>query len=314
MSRKLELCYHLIMDVTVVIVSFNAKDVLKRCLDAVFQFTAGVEFEVIVVDNASTDGAIGVLKDYEKKFKNLKVIYSRENLGFSKGNNAGMKLAAGKYILLLNNDAILVENSLKTMFDWMETHRNIGAASCLLVDNEQKISSIMSAGYFPSLRSLFAWAFFLDDLPSVSKMFKPYHIHTKLQSPKEKFFPDWISGSFFFVRREVVEKTGGFDPMIFMYGEDLDWCYRIVKNGWKIGYNPATRVIHIGQVSQNQMPRGSVLGEFSGLKFFYAKHFSGWRQIVSGTILDIAAFLRVIFWLLRRKLPMAKVYVEALFG
>ncbi|MCL4398015.1 glycosyltransferase family 2 protein [Patescibacteria group bacterium] len=304
------------MDVSVVIVSFNIKDTLKRCLDAVFQYTTDLDYEVIVVDNASTDGAIGMLKDYEKKHKNLKVIYSRENLGFSKGNNLGIKQSTGKYILLLNNDAVLLENSAKKMFGWMETHRNIGAASCLLVDSEQRISPIMSAGFFPGLRGLFAWAFFLDDLPGVVRLFKPYHIHTNgtasIDVSSVNTDLDWISGSFFFVRREVIEKVGVLDEMIFMYGEDLDWCYRIKKAGWKIGYNGETKVIHIGQASQDKIPRGYILGEFSGLKFFYAKHFSGWRQVVLGTILDVAAFNRVVFWLVRLKPQTAKIYAEAL--
>ena len=301
------------MDVSVIIVSYNSREVLKRCLDAVFDFTTGLDFEVIVVDNASTDGAIGVLKDYEKKHSNLKVVYSRENLGFSKGNNLGLRQAKGKYFVFLNNDAILIENSLKKMVDWMEAHHNIGASSCLLVDNDQKISPIMSAGFFPGLRSLFGWAFFFDDLPAVAKLFKPFHIHTQLYKPDQEFFPDWISGSFLFIRREVVEKVGGFDEALFMYGEDLDLCFRIVKAGWKIGYNPATKVIHIGQVAQEGAPRGYILGEFSGLKFFYAKHFPGVRQTVLDLILDIAALLRVVFWLVRLKPQRAKIYLEALF-
>lgn len=301
------------MDLSVIIVSYNAREVLKRCLDAVFQLTTDLEFEVIVVDNGSTDGAIGVLKDYEKKYKNFKVVYSRENLGYARGNNEGMKIATGKYFLIINNDTLLIENSGKKMLDWMEAHHNIGISSCLLVDNEQKISSIISAGFFPFLPAIFAWAFFLDDLPGVKKLFKPFHVHSDITGVTVVTDFDWVSGSFMMVRREVFTKTGGFDENIFMYGEDLDFCYRVKQAGYKIGYNPETRAIHLGQASQKKMPGGYILGEFTGLKYFYAKHFPGWRQNVLDLLLDVVALLRIIFWLIRLNPQTAKIYLEALF-
>ena len=299
------------MDVSIIIVSYNAEDVLKRCLDAVFQHTQNLEFEVIVVDNASTDGAIGVLKDYEEKYKDLHVIYSRENLGFAKGNNLGAKQAKGKYLLLLNNDAILTENAPKLMINWLEARHNFGAASCQILDDEQKISPILSAGFFPNLPAIFAWAFFLDDLPLIKNLFKHYHIHAGVNLDKLDF--DWVTGAFMVVRKTVWDKVGGMDENLFMYGEDLYLCYRIKLLGLKIGYNPATKVIHIGQASQNKMPRGYILGEFTGLKYFYAKNYSQIYQMLLGFILDVAAFNRIIFWLVRLKPEIAKIYLKTLF-
>ena len=222
-------------------------------------------------------------------------------------------MATGKYVALINNDTILIENSFKTMFKWLEGHHNIGAGSCLLLDNEHKISPIMSVGYFPELRDLLGWAFFLDDLPVTIRFFKPFHIHTNLYKSSEEFLPDWISGSFMFIRKEVLDKVGGMDESIFMYGEDVDLCYRIKLAGWKVGYNPATQAIHIGQASQKGMPRGYILGEFTGLKYFYAKHFPQWKQAILDFLLDIAAFNRIVLWLVRLKPELAKIYLEALF-
>lgn len=298
------------MDLSIIIVSYNAKDILQRCLESIFQHTQNLNFEVIVVDNASTDGAIGVLKEYEKKYSLLKVIYSKENLGFAKANNLGARQAKGKYLLLLNNDTILIENAPKLMFNWLEAHHNFAVASCQILDSEKNISSILSAGFFPTLPSVLAWAFFLDDLPVIRTLFKPYHIHAGADLSKADI--DWVSGAFMMVRKDVWDRVGGMDESLFMYGEDVDLCYRIKQTGLKVGYNPVVRVIHIGQASQNKMPRGYILGEFGGLKYFYLKHFPGWRVVVLDFLLDIAALLRVVFWLVRLKPQVAKIYLEAL--
>ena len=139
------------MDLSVIIVSYNVKELLKNCLESVSKFTQDLKYEIIVVDNASTDDSVSDLS-------NLKLILSKENGGFSKGNNLGIKQAKGKYILLLNPDTLLVENSLKIMFDWMETHPEIAVSSCQLLNSEQKITS--TGGYFPNLFRVAAWAVF----------------------------------------------------------------------------------------------------------------------------------------------------------
>ena len=115
-----------------------------------------------------------------------------------------------------------------------------------------------------------------------------------------------------FVRREIVEKAGLLDENIFLYGEEVEWQYRIRLAGFKIGYTVVTRVIHHERQSSGGSPRNAILGEFKGLKYIYGKHFPGWKQIAVGSLLDVAAFLRVLMWLVRLKPAMAKIYLEAL--
>lgn len=302
------------MDVSIIIVSYNVKDLLKNCIESVLKFTSGLKYEIIIVDNASSDDSPSYLSSLSD-VSNLKVILSKENGGFAKGNNLGIKQATGKYILLLNPDTLFLENTLKVMFSWMESHTDVAVSSCQLVDLEQKISP--TGGYFPNLFNVAVWTFFIDDLPIISKFVKSYHpdmgpFHKNKIIYQKEFFPDWVTGAFYMIRREAIEKTELFDENIFMYGEELEWCMRFKQAGWKVGYTPITKIIHLERKSSGGLPRNAVLGEFKGLKYIYGKHFPGWKQMVLGTLLDIAAFLRIIFWLIRLKPQMAKIYAEAL--
>lgn len=287
-----------------VIVSYNAKDMMQKCLESTFKFTKDVNFEVIVVDNASTDGVLETLRGYGKK---IKLIESKENLGFSKGNNLGIKESSGKYVFLLNNDTELVENSIERLKIWMDAHSEVAVVSPQMQSSEQKLMA--TGGAFPTLKNVFAWAFFLDDLPNYANSYHP-KVSKKFET---EFFPDWVTGAMMFVRREAIDKDGFLDENIFMYGEDLEWCMRFKKAGWKIAYTPITKIIHRERGSQGGLPRGAILGEFQGLKYIYGKYESIPRQLFLGTILDFAAILRVMMWMVRFKPQMAKVYLEALF-
>lgn len=288
------------MDLSVVIVSYNVKELLKNCLESILKYTQNLKYEIILVDNNSTDDSISYLRNLSD-LSNLKLIFSKENGGFAKGNNLGIKEAKGKYILLLNPDTLLVENSLKIMFAWMEAHSETAVSSCQLLNSEQKITP--TGGYFPSLFRVAAWAIF----------FKPFSFHPPASLYKKEFFLDWVTGAFFMVRKEVLEKVGLLDENIFMYGEELEWCFRFKQNGFKIKYTPVTKIIHLERQSSGGFSKNAVLGEFKGLKYIYGKHFPGWKQNILDFLLNLAAALRIIFWLVRLKPQMAKIYLEALF-
>lgn len=191
------------MQVSVVIVSYNVLELLTKCVDTLFKFTRGVEWELIVVDNNSTDGSIDYLKKLEKE-KGVKIILSKENLGFSKGNNLGIKQAKGEYVFLLNPDTELVENSIPVMKKWMDEHAGYAVMSCQMLDFEQKVSP--TGGYSPNLFRMAMWSLFLDDLPLISKIVKSYHPHVT-NVPWSEFFVDLPFVRFFMkpsgVRHEI---------------------------------------------------------------------------------------------------------------
>lgn len=296
------------MDISVIILSYNVAPLLKDCLDSILKFTKDVKVEIIVVDNQSTDNSAVIAKSYGKK---IKFIQSTENGGFAKGNNLGIKVAKGKYILLLNPDTYFTENSLKKMFLWMETHKNVGVASCQLLDSKKKIT--FTGGYFPTLWHLFLWAFFLDDIPGLSTIINSYHPNWSVEKRYSKeFYPDWVTGAFFFMREETIKQVGLLDEDFFMYCEELEWCIRASKKGWKVGYTPISKIVHLERRSSGGASRNAILGEFKGLKLIYQKHFSSIQERILNIVLIFAAILRILLWSLRRKPDIAKIYIETL--
>lgn len=298
------------MDVSVVIVSYNAASYLKECLDSIFNFTKSTSFEVIVVDNASTDDSVEVATQFKRQNSKVKIIENKENRGFGSGVNTGLKEATGKYVLVLNPDIRFLEDSISKMLAYMSAHQDVGLAGCTLLEGEPFLRQgeqkmLPNGGYFPTLTRLFFWAFFI-------RIPQAYHPKASCYPLSADCFLDWVTGSFMFARKEVIDKVGFLDEDIFMYSEEVEWQYRMRLAGWKIGYTPTTKVVHYERQSSGGSPRNAILGEFKGLKYIYGKHFPGWKQIVLGSLLDIAACLRIIFWLVRRNREMAKIYLEAL--
>lgn len=194
------------MKISVIIVSYNTKKILRECLTSIFDKTKGLDFEVVIVDNASTDGSVEML---ESRYKDIKILRNKENLGFAKANNQGIEVATGDYVLLLNSDTNLLENSLKVMVDYMGSNPDVGISSCQLVGKDGEIQP--SGGFFPDLCRVFAWMFFLDDLPVVNKFIKPFHPHGPKFYTNDKWYnffhyQDWVTGAFFLIRKEVIKK------------------------------------------------------------------------------------------------------------
>ena len=307
------------MDLSVIIVNWNTKKLLFDCLSSIYKITRGIEFEVVVVDNGSTDDSTFMVKS---KFPQVKLILNKSNLGFTKANNQGIKSAKGEYILLLNSDTYLIENSLQKLV--RKAHElqyrgstpkgvgplksEFGALGPQLLNENRSIQQ--SAGFFPHLPQVFWWMSFIDDLPG-GIFLKPYHVdHDSFYQKDHQV--DWVTAAAILVPREVIVKVGMLDEKIFMYGEEVDWCYRIKRQGYKVYFSPATKIIHIGRGSSGQISKNAILGEYQGLIYFYKKHKNRLSLQIARLLLKIGALSRVIiFGLLGRK-ETAKFYVEAL--
>lgn len=296
------------MKISVIIVSFNTKRLLLDCLNSVLRKTKGLETEIIVVDNASDDGSIEAIE----KIK-IKLIKNKDNLGFARANNQGIKESTGDYILLLNSDTKFLENSLKTMTDFMEEKRRVGIATCQLVGENGEVQP--SGGFSPNLIRVAAWMFFLDDLPDVNKLIKSFHPHPPSFYTKDSWYQsfhyqDWVTGAFFLIRKKVIDQIGLLDENFFMYVEELEYCYRAKKAGWQIAYNPATKIIHFGGKSGTS--RGAILGEYQGLRYFFAKHRPFWQGLVLRVFLKVGAILRIIvFGIIRNNKEAKDIYAQA---
>jgi hypothetical protein len=291
------------MDLSVIIVNWNTRKLLEDCLTSIYKFTKNIGFEVIVVDNNSNDGS---KKNVEIKFPKVKLIANKKNLGFAKANNIGIKQAKGKYILLLNSDTYMMENSLQKLFEFANRQENIGIVAPQLLNPDKTIQQ--SLGFFPNLPQIFFWMSFIDDLP-LGYLLKPYHIDHDIFYKKDQMV-DWVTGAAILVPKNVIQKAGALDDKIFMYGEDVEWCYRIKKAGLQIIYTPITKIVHIGRGSSDKDPTRAFIGEFQGLKYFYTKHKSNFSLQILKILLKMGTLTRIlIFGFLGRK-GTARAYVK----
>lgn len=300
-------------DISIVIVSTNIKDLLSVCLKSVAAALKGIEGEVIVVDNASTDGTPEMVV---KEFPWVRLIRKKKNHGFGQNNNFGMRVAKGRYVLLLNSDTEIIDKKIfRQMIAWMDAHPEIGVASCALLNPDKKTLQ-GSGGYFPTLPRVFAWMSFLDDLPGIDALVRPYHpLHGWSPFYKgEGYFKkphqqDWLTGAYYLMRKEAMDEVGLFDEDFFLYVEEVELSYRFIKAGWEIWYLPKWKIVHYGQVTIGS--ERALVYELENLKLFYKKHYPDWQLPVLTLILKFGVLLRTILYTLIGKFNVSKIYVKA---
>lgn len=257
------------MDVSIIIVNYNTKQLLSNCLNSIKDKTKDIEYEIIVVDNNSHDGSQEMLKN---DFPWVRLIESKENLGFGRANNLGMKNAQGKYFFLLNSDTILVNNAIKDFYDYSESHPGFGALGSILLDKNLK--PCHSYGKFPTqLRTLKdALAKYLRFLKDKNKF------HPEMNScPLEV---EYITGADLWISRNVFERTSGFDPDYFMYFEESDWQKRMDDIGLKRYIIPGPKIIHLEGGSDSSKSHiwspNRLKNFYKSQKIYHHKHFNKW--------------------------------------
>ena len=226
------------MDVSICIVNWNTKDLIYKCIRSIKEKTTGVTYEIIVVDNNSQDSSTKMLKE---QFPDCRVIESKVNLGFVKGNNRAVQEASGKYILYLNPDTELVTNAIYGMFNFLELNKTFGAVGCRLTNKDGSIQYTCASTFPTPLNELCFFLFLYRIFPNI-KMFSSREL--VYWDHKDSRSVDCLSGACMMVSKNIINKLGGFDEKIFMYSEDLDLCFRILKDGWKIYYLSTEAIIH----------------------------------------------------------------------
>ncbi|OGD87152.1 hypothetical protein A2164_04300, partial [Candidatus Curtissbacteria bacterium RBG_13_35_7] len=241
-----------------------------------------------------------------KEFPQVKLILNKDNLGFTKANNQGIKIAKGKYVLLLNSDTFLIENSFQKLFEKAKSLTNFGALGPLLLNQDNSIQQ--SAGFFPHLPQVFYWMSFIDDLPQ-GTFLKPYHVDHDIFYQKEQEV-DWVTGAALMFPKEIANKVGSLDEKIFMYGEEVELCYRIKKEGFKVYFSPITKIVHIGRGSHNKIPTSAFIAEFKSILYFYQKYKNPFSLQIVHILLKIGTLLRIIIFALIGRKEIAKSYVK----
>ena len=297
---------------SIIIVSYNTKILLEACLGSVVKYTKGIDYEIIVVDNASSDNSLDELSKFEIKNFKLKLIHNRSNLGFAVANNQGAKIAKGQYILLLNSDTELTANILPEMLDWMDEHKKTGIVTCMLKYPDARVQA--TGGYFPTLLRVISWMT-IQDIPGVDKLIKPFHpMKDKSWRKAEDFYSrekelDWVTGAFLLMSKKTFEDVGPIDEDYFMYTEEVDYCYRAKALGWQVWYLPRWSIIHVGGASSTT--ENAVLKEFEGIKLFYKKHYPAWQYPLLKFFLKLGALIRIPILGILEGPKAAKTYAKA---
>ncbi|NOY37195.1 MAG: glycosyltransferase [Chlorobi bacterium] len=282
------------MDVSVIIVSYNVRYFLESCLHSVFSALKTLEGEVIVVDNNSVDGSVTMVRD---NFPQVSLIMNDANVGFAKANNQGIRIAQGRYILLLNPDTLIEDTTLTKVTAFMDEHPDAGALGVKMIDGKGKFLP-ESKRAIPTPGIAFFKVFGLSRLFPKSRRFNRYALGHL--DPDRTHIVEVLSGAFMLIRKEALEKTGGLDEDFFMYGEDIDLSYRILKAGYRNYYFAGTTIIHYKGESTKKGSLNYVLMFYRAMLRFAEKHFSRSKSSWLGFIIRPAIYFRAALSILRR--------------
>jgi len=280
------------IDVSIIIVSWNTRQITCDCIRSIYGQPSKVDYEAIVVDNASSDDSVEMIK---RDYPQVILIENKQNQGFAAANNQGIAIAKGRYVLLLNSDTIILDDAITKTIAYADNHEDAGIVGCRVLNSDRTLQP--TCFMFPSIWNM---------LLSSSYLYKLF--------PKGKFFGrermtwwdrddirevDVVTGCFMLVRREAIEQVGLMDERFFIYAEETDWCYRFKKARWKILFTPSAEIIHLGDRSAKQKKYEMLLQLRGSILLFMKKHKSFLTYTLARLLVACFFFLRVPYWLLR---------------
>ncbi|MBX4258437.1 glycosyltransferase family 2 protein [Clostridium estertheticum] len=267
------------MDISIIIVNYNTKQLLADTIQSVIDTVGQITYEIIVVDNASSDGSIEMIK---KQYPKVNLIENKDNLGFPKANNIGIKQAGGRYVLLLNSDTKVLDNCIQKCLEYMDGNIEAGAIGCKLLLTSGKLDHACKRG-FPTPEASLYYILKLHKLFPHSKKFGEYTLnYLPIDEINEV---DALTGAFMMVRKKVIDKAGLLDETFFMYGEDLDWCFRIKEAGYKVIYYPEAVTIHYKGGSSKRKRYKTIYEFHRAMYIFYNKHYRDkYNFIITGIV------------------------------
>lgn len=275
------------INISIVIVSWNAKKYLTGCLESLRAQDIKEEMEIIVVDNASSDGSPEAVREL---FPQVKVVETDANLGFAKANNIGIKESKGKYVALINSDVMILDGCLNGLQDFMDSNTDVGLCAPRLLNGDMTIQ--FSCRNFPTIWRLFCDSLKLNQFLPWWRLFEGEEM--KMFAYDRQTEVDAVSGAFMFVRKEAFAIVGLLDERFFIYSEDVDWCKRFRDAGWKIVFFPKVEAIHYGGGSSAvDSTRFSVEKE-RAVFLYWKKHHSRISQLVLPWVFTLHHFVRIV--------------------
>mgnify|MGYP002735096571 CR=1 FL=1 len=266
------------MDLSVVIVNYQTYELTRDTINSVLKYSYPFSLEIIVVDNASADDSLAKLKDYFKD--NVRFIASGENRGFAAGNNQALKDLDCDYVLLLKSDTVVWENTLQDIYDYMESNPDVGACGCRVRLENGELDKACKRT-FPNVKNSF---FRLFHIPNKSKD-DNYNL-TNLPDD-EVYEIDCLTGAFMFIRKAALDEAGLLDETFFMYGEDIDLCYRIKEAGWKIVYYGKSSITHLKGASSKKQKSKLIYEFYRAMYVYYKKHHAGESSFIVNIVVYI---------------------------
>ncbi|WP_314590263.1 glycosyltransferase family 2 protein [Paenibacillus terrigena] len=284
------------MDLSIIILNYNTRQLTLDCLQSVYASTTTYHYEVIVIDNNSSDDSV---EHFQHHYPSTHLIANQENVGFSRANNQGMRIAKGRYILLLNSDTIVEPDTFDTMLQFMDSHPEVGASGCKLILPDGSLDKACRRG-FPTPSASFYYAFGLSKMFPNNPRFNQYQLG--YLSPDESYPIDCLVGAFMLVRREAIDQVGMLDEEFFMYGEDIDWCYRIKQAGWQNYYYAGTFITHYKGASSRRKPFKIIYEFHRAMYLFHRKHYRPKYSILTNGLVYAGILVKFSTSLIKNKM------------
>lgn len=288
-------------DVSIIIVSWNTCDVLKNCLNSILRETQSHSYQIIVIDNDSKDGTQAMIRS---NFPQIHLIENRENRGFAAANNQGLRVAQGRYCLLLNPDTLVLDGAIDKIIEYADHHPEYAVVGCQVMEDENKVQQ--TCCQFHSALNTLIWLSGLSYLFPESRVFGRERMGWwKRDTEKEV---DVVSGMFMLVRREAIEQVGLLDEDYFIYAEEVDWCFRFWKAGWKCVFAPVARILHLdgGGKSTSQVSVRMYVQQQKSILIFKRKNLGFFSWAISKWIYILAMLQRALLWKLLSILKIGK--------
>jgi GT2 family glycosyltransferase len=295
------------MELSIIIVNYNVRHFLEQCLHSVQKATANINAEVFVVDNNSPDDSVEMVRNF---FPKVTLIHNKENVGFSRGNNQAIEISKGKYVLLLNPDTVVEEDTFENCIKFMDENPDGGGLGVKMIDGSGKFLPESKRG-LPTPIVSFYKIFGLSKLFPKSKLFSKYHLGYLEENETNEI--EVLSGAFMWMRKAVLDEVGYLDETFFMYGEDIDLSYRIILGGYKNYYLPKVKIIHYKGESTKKGNLKYVFVFYNAMIIFSRKHFAKKAKAFSFFI-NIAIYIRAFLAILTRfttkiRLPLTDIFL-----
>lgn len=278
------------IDISIIIVNWNTCEATCNCLWSILNQTVSIKYEIILIDNASSDESVEVI---QHSFPDVKLVENNCNCGFATANNQGMEIASGRYMLLLNSDTIVLDGAIQKAIAFADQHLDAGLIGCRIQNPDRTLQP--NCFMYPSLSNMLFLTFYLNKLFPKSRFFGRERMtwwnHDQVKDVEA------IMGAFMLARKEAVDQVGMMDEDYFMYAEETDWCCRFKKAGWRVLFTPDAQIIHLGGQSSKHVKIRSTVQLWLGILQFFYKHRGRLAFLAACVLISLFFAIRIPLWI-----------------